>query len=362
MSGILASEHQAVSYPMQRWVFGDSAGRYDIDLGDSNVQCASTSELRIPGNLELNYGADRGTPELTKLIAERYRGQADHVVVTHGAQEALYLLYCTLLRPGDRVVAFRPGWQQAWSVPQRLGCQVQLVELRDDFSIDLAALSALEDTGLRLITLNSPSNPTGRRMREHELSAILALAQRSGAYIIADEEYLLDLSESIAIGQQRVISVSSLSKMAGVPGLRVGWMYGAPDIVAECADYKHLTSISNSVLCEYLAATVLADWPAWAQRYARLTQAGLRHIQQFAADHEKAIRLVPPDGTPFAWVKLTTGESSLAFARRVLSAGVLVMPGETLGAPGGLRISFAREPTVLAEGFSRIHQVLCEHS
>jgi len=343
---------------MRQWVFEDSAGRYDIDLGDSHIQAGTTSQLRMPDNLELSYGMDRGTPQLIELIAQRYQGDADHIVVTHGAQEALYLLYCTLLRPGDRVLAFRPGWGQASEAPRRLGCQVQIADLRDDFSIDLAALSEIASPGFRLITVNSPGNPTGRRIRERELEMILSLAHRSDAYVIADEEYVLDLSRSIAIDRQRVISVSSLSKMAGLPGLRIGWMYGAPDIVTQCAKYKHLTSVSNSVLCESMAASVLADWPLWARKYEGLTQDGLRQLKQFVLGHETSLRLILPEGTPFAWVHLKTGESSLGFARRVLQQGVLVMPGETLGAPGGFRITFAREPDVLAEGLSRIGQVL----
>lgn len=345
-------------YPMRRWVFEDSLGRYDIDLGDSHIQAGTTGQLSLPVDLELNYGVDRGTPELIRRVAERYGGPSANVTVTHGAQEALYLLYCTLLRPGDQVIAFRPGWQQAWDAPQRLGCQVRVLDLAADFSIDLDSLAAAAGPGLRLITVNTPGNPTGRQIRAHELDAVLALAERSDAYVIADEEYVLDLSNSIALGHPRVISVSSLSKIAGFPGLRVGWMYGAPEIVTACAEYKHLTSISNSVLCERLAVEVLARWPARIERYQQLTRPGLRQLEKFAWEHDTALRLVPPEGTPFAWLYLTTGESSLAFARRVLQTGVLVMPGETLGAPGGIRITFAREPGILAAGLSRISRVL----
>ena len=323
---------------------------------------AAWGRSRCPADLELSYGVDRGIPALAQLIAWRYGSSSDRVVVTHGAQEALYLLYCTLLRPSDRVVAFRPGWQQAWEAPQRLGCEQVLLDLAPDFSIDLAGLAAATERGVRLITLNSPSNPTGRRLRPAELRAIVALAERADAYVVLDEEYVVDLSTSPAVRDGRLVSVSSLSKIAGFPGLRVGWMYGPPGIVAACAQYKHLTSISNSILCETLAADVLARWDAYAQTYHTLTEGGLRQLEEFAARHPGELRLVPPEGTPFAWLALTTGESSLSFARRVLDQGVLVMPGETLGAANGIRVSFAREPGLLARGLARIDAVLAAPS
>ena len=343
-------------YPMRRWVFEDSLGRYDIDLGDSHVQCGTLEQLNPPHGLELNYGVDRGGPRLIELVAERYGGSADHVMVTHGAQEALYLLYCTLLRPGDRVIAFRPGWQQAWDVPERLGCEVEILDLGDEFGIDLDRLANVSGDNLRLITLNTPSNPTGRRLRPHEFEALVALAQRTSSYIVLDEEYVLDLSDSLALTGERVISVSSVSKVYGFPGLRVGWMYGPPEVVNVCVEYKHFTSISNSVLSEALAADVLSRSAQYAGEYRRLTEGGLRVLTDWAGRHSRQVRLVPPEGTPFAWLHLATAESSLSFARRVLDHGVLVMPAETFGTTRGFRLSFAREPLQLQEGLRRVSQ------
>lgn len=345
-------------YPMRRWVFEDSLGRYDIDLGDSHVQCGTLSQLHVPDDLELNYGVDRGSPALIELVADRYLGSTDRVIVTHGAQEALYLLYCTLLRPGDGVIAFRPGWQQAWDVPVKLGCDVRVLDLAEDFSIDLDALETAAGPNLRLITLNTPSNPTGRRIRYREFEALSALAERTDAYIVVDEEYVLDLAASPALRGDRFVSVSSLSKMYGFPGLRVGWMYGPPEVVTACAEYKHLTSISNSVLSESLAVDVLQRWQEWARQYHRLTGEGLHILTEWAARYPEQLRLVPPEGTPFAWVHLTTGESSLSLARRVLDRGVLIMPAETLGSVRGVRLAFAREPEILHEGLRRIGHVL----
>ena len=130
--------------------------------------------------------------------------------------------------------------------------------------------------------------------------------------------------------------------------------------IRACVEYKHYTSISNSVLCETLAADVLTHQERYAREYHRLVGGGLSILTDWAAAHAAQVRLVPPEGTPFAWLHLRTAESSLSLARRVLRHGVLVMPAETFGTERGLRVSFAREPEQLLDGLSRVSQTFAE--
>ncbi|MEU6985177.1 pyridoxal phosphate-dependent aminotransferase [Streptomyces sp. NPDC046324] len=345
-------------YPIQRWVFEDAAGRFDIDLGDSNMVPGRLDALNVPPGLELDYGHDRGLDTLRTAVAGLYGGSAASVLVTVGAQQALYLVYAALLTPGSRVIAFRPGWQQSWDVPPEFGCKVELVGFRPDLSFDIEAAEAVAGPDVKLIVANSPCNPTGRRIAEEDLRGLLALAARTGAHLLLDEEYALDLSRSAAVGADRVISVSSLSKVYGFPGLRVGWLYGPPDVVELCARRKFLSTISNSVLCETLAVDVLAHRDDHLRTYREITGQGLELVREFARRNADAVTLVEPEDTPFAWLWLTTGEEPLAMCRRALDLGVLLMPGETLGASDGFRICFARSAEAVTEGLSRVERVL----
>jgi aspartate/methionine/tyrosine aminotransferase len=345
-------------YPVQRWVFEDAVGRFDIDLGDSNMVPRRLDALNVPSGLELDYGHDRGLDTLRAAVAGLYGGSAESVLVTVGAQQALYLVYSALLTPGSRMIAFRPGWQQSWDVPPEFGCKVDLVGFRPDLSFDIEAAEAVAGPDVKLIVANSPCNPTGRSIAEKDLRGLLALASRTGAHLLLDEEYALDLSRSAAVGADRVISVSSLSKVYGFPGLRVGWLYGPPDVVELCARRKFLSTISNSVLCETLAVDVLAHREDHLRAYRELTGQGLELVRDFARRNADAVTLVEPEATPFAWLWLTTGEEPLAMCRRALDLGVLLMPGETLGATDGFRICFARSAETVAEGLSRVERVL----
>jgi hypothetical protein len=89
---------------------------------------------------------------------------------------------------------------------------------------------------------------------------------------------------------------------------------------------------------------------------------GLRQVRQWLAGHASRLRLVPPDGTPFGWLDLLTGEDGMSVSRQVLNRGGLIMPGETLDTAGGVRLTWAREGDLLAEGLRRIDGVLVDQA
>ncbi|MGW4112936.1 pyridoxal phosphate-dependent aminotransferase [Actinosynnema sp. NPDC004786] len=350
----------AARYPMRQWAFEDTPGRYEIDLGNSYVPVRDLADLAVPAGLALGYGSDVGTSRLREAVAARYGEGADpdRVLVTHGAAEALYLLFTTLLRPGDRVLTFLPGWLPSVDVPVHLGCRVQTVARTDDMAVDLDAVRAAAGPDLRLVYLDSPGNPGGRRATDAQVTALADLVAATDGYLVLDEEYRLDLAGSPAGRHPRVVSVSGLAKVYGLPGLRIGWLHGPADVVAGCARHKHYTSIANSVLCEELAAGVLDRHEEFAAAYDAAVAPGLEVVAEWADRHADLIRVVRPEGTPFAWASPTSGEPSLALCRRALDVGVLLMPGETLGSDRGVRLGFARDPATVAEGLRRITPLL----
>src|SRR5688572_5161103 len=102
-------------YTIQDWLFSCAEGMYDIDLGESGTQFHHLHDLDVSINYHLNYEQDRGRIELRERIAKLYGFAANQVVLTHGSQEGLYLLYNSLLKSGDHVITTVPGWQQSWA-------------------------------------------------------------------------------------------------------------------------------------------------------------------------------------------------------------------------------------------------------
>ncbi len=347
-------------YTIQRWLFDTAVGRFDIDLGESGVQFQRFGDVQTDPDWELDYSLDRGAEETRQAIAALY-GQADpqRVIVTHGAQEALYLFYRSFLRAGDHVITTTPGWQQAWEVPAHIGCRVNRLYWRPGSPFDLEALAAAIRPDTRLLILNSPGNPSGRTIDPDTWGSIIALADRHDLWIVNDEEYLIDFDDSVVNHYDRSVSVSSLSKVYGLPALRLGWAVTQPAVLEQMVNYKRYTTVSNSLVAERIAHAVLADRKRQLARYTALVTSGRDRLLSFADSRRDQLELVPPSGTPFAWFHLRTDEPAKAFAERLLvDYGVLVMPAEVFGAERGLRISYARPDGVLAEGLARVGRAL----
>ncbi|MEP6971791.1 MAG: aminotransferase class I/II-fold pyridoxal phosphate-dependent enzyme, partial [Betaproteobacteria bacterium] len=172
----------------------------EINLSESGVHPLKLGELMaLDGrtvdelaDVEINYPQANGTIALRRNIAAFYPGATeDNVLVTTGAAEANFLTISTLLEPGDEAVIMRPNYLQAWGVAKNRGVTVKdfnLVEERG-WAPDLDELRRVASARTRLIAVCNPNNPTGRILTLAEMDAIIAVAERSGAWILADEVY-----------------------------------------------------------------------------------------------------------------------------------------------------------------------------
>src|SRR5262249_25005398 len=129
---------------------------------------------------------------LRSLIAATYAGCApEQILVTTGAIEANFLLFNVLLAAGDHVIAPHPAYQQLYSVPRALGCEVSAWEVgpATGYRYDVDALERLVRPSTRLIVVNTPHNPTGAMLSPQELRRVYELAEQAGATVLCDEAY-----------------------------------------------------------------------------------------------------------------------------------------------------------------------------
>ena len=147
------------SFLLERWMTRhETHVRYDIaesgilPLVDGRPAATSSRPSSARPTLErllalpLGYSEARGTDELRGVLAATYtRGDADHILVTTGAIEANFLLFNVLLEAGDHVIAPYPAYQQLYSVPRAIGCDVSLWHVGPEtgYRYDLDALERL---------------------------------------------------------------------------------------------------------------------------------------------------------------------------------------------------------------------------
>ena len=240
------------------------------NLSESSVADRRLRDLGLELDLDellLCYGDHLGDPLLREAVAADADGIApDQVLVTAGAAAALFCVATTLLEPGDHAVVVRTNYATNLETPRAIGADLDVVDLRfdDGWRLDLEQVDALVQPGrTQLISVTQPHNPTGTMFDRATLDGLVEVAERAGAVLLVDETYR-DLTHGdplplAATLSARALSVSSMSKAYGLPGLRIGWVVSRDAELGErLLAAKEQVLICGATLDERIAGSVLA--------------------------------------------------------------------------------------------------------
>lgn len=254
--------------------FGYDAIKYN--LAESSVRDRSLSELGIElGDMVLFYGEHMGHKGLLELIAQASSGPAGaaepaDVLVTAGAAQALFIIATTLLEKGDHLVVVRPNYATNIFTPRAIEADISYLELtfEDGWRIDVDKLMALTRPETKYVSITVPHNPTGQMMDEAELRRLTEIVEMRGCRLLVDETYremtFGDVLPCAATLSDRAISVSSLSKTYGIPGIRTGWLICRDrELMQTFLGAKEQIGICGSVVDEEIAYQALRQRDAW---------------------------------------------------------------------------------------------------
>jgi aspartate/methionine/tyrosine aminotransferase len=311
--------------------------------------------------LRLGYNEAVGTRELRTVIASTYENiDPDNVLVTTGAIEANFLLFNVLLDAGNHVIAPYPAYQQLFSVPRAIGCDVSLWKItpENDFCYDLDALRRLVTPKTRLIILNTPHNPTGAILPESDLREVYSLAERVGATVLCDEAYRwlsIPGGESFAppictLGSNG-ISVGTISKPFGLPGLRLGWMVAPKEIISKCWAMRDYVSLSPGKLNDAIAILAFKHREKIIERNSAIISANLDEAHRWVAHHTDILSWKPPRGGLLALIKYQIDITSLELADKLATEySVMLAPGSSFGYENYLRMGIGQNPGTFKSG------------
>ena len=349
----------------------------EYNLSESGVHPVTVRELMGDPAMveelldtELNYPQTNGIIQLREHIAALYPGASpDNVLVTVGCAEANFIALQTLLSAGDQMAVMLPNYMQIWGLGHNYDLQLRAFHLQEErgWAPDLDELNEAVSEKTKLIAVCNPNNPTGYILTQEEMDAIVAAAERVGAWLLADEVYsgaerLTDAETPSFWGRyDRVLAMNSLSKAYGLPGLRIGWVVGPADIVDDIWARHEYTTISTTMLANKLAAIALSPQvrPRLIQRTRDYIRRGFPILDGWLESHEGAFTLVPPQAAAIAFARYHLHVNSTALAERLIhEKGVLIVPGDHFGLDHHLRISFGLPPDDLRAGLDRIHELI----
>ncbi|MCI8367720.1 MAG: pyridoxal phosphate-dependent aminotransferase [Eggerthellaceae bacterium] len=335
---------------------------FDFSIGNPSVPAPAAVKEAILELMEEDpvalhgYSPAAGDPQVKQVIADYIREQygvpatPSHLYLTAGAAAGLAITISALTHPGDEVIVVSPYFPEYKTWIDAAGCQIVEVPAQvPSFQPDIDAIAAAITEKTAAIIVNSPNNPVGAVYTRENLEALAAMLTEKEAevghplYLISDEPY-----REITYGAEvpyvpciypRTIVCYSYSKALSLPGERIGYIYVSdlmPDgddvAVAVAGAGRALGYVCAPVLLQKTIAKVIgtpSDVAAYAENRRLLTE-GL---------DELGYEYVQPDGAFYLWVKALE-EDARAFSDRAKEHELLLVPSDSFGCPGWVRISY----------------------
>ncbi|GAB6943425.1 pyridoxal phosphate-dependent aminotransferase [Vulcanisaeta sp. JCM 14467] len=343
------------------------------------IRSLLAKQLIEESGMELyGYTPSQGVLELREAISEdlkRLGGidvNPDNIVVIAGGQEGMFATFMTILNPGDEVILLDPTYFGYKPIIEYFGGRVRRLYLSmdDGFRVDIEKLKELVTNKTKALVLVSPDNPTGNIIDRETARAIADLAVDKDFWIVSDEAYRTLIYEGehtyiYRYAPDHVISINTFSKDPGIPGWRLGFIYGP----------------SNAIPKLKLAAEEMTYCPpVFAQRFVAAylrSEVRMRHLKYIIDEYRsrrdavvKALReylpesrFIVPRGSMFVFVDLSKYiRDSERFAEALLERyGVTVIPGTYFSDVyrSAIRISFVVESIDrLQLGVERINRAI----
>ncbi|HHY39084.1 MAG TPA: aminotransferase class I/II-fold pyridoxal phosphate-dependent enzyme [Clostridia bacterium] len=317
----------------------------------------------------LGYSESLGDPELRRLVSGLFqRVPPDGILITSGAEEAIFLFMNAALTENDHVIVLFPCYQSLFSVASSIGCRMTKWEVKrsgDGWALDLDFLYDSIGPDTKALIVNFPHNPTGLLPSRREFDAIIDLVREKNILLLSDEVYRLleydpaDRLPPAADLYENAVSICVLSKSYGLAGLRIGWTATRnAGLFKSMASMRDYTTICNSAPSEFLAKVALRNADTLLGRNLSIVRHNLCILDEFFAKHSHLFDWLKPKAGPIAFPRIRWGTDVEDFCIDLVEKkGVLLLPGKYYDYPGGhFRIGFGRKN--MPESLERLAEYL----
>ena len=303
-----------------------------------------------------------GLPALKELISSQYGINAQNIILTRGATNAIFLICQCLLEHGDEVLVETPCYEPLWKTPELVGAGVTFIDRREpDYSFSLKEIAEKVNKRTRLFILTNIHNPTCSFLSEDELLKILKIVRSKNkeTKILVDEVYL-DFIENRPppsfLLDNGFITISSLTKVYGFSFLRCGWIAADKKILSKIRyDQVFVDGIGSRYL-EALSTIVMENLDEYRTLSRNVVSKNRKVISEMFAPllEEGKIYGSLPDAGCLYFPKIPGIKNTDALVGYLEKEHkVCIVPGRFFGKADHIRIGFGGSTNKLREGLKR---------
>ena len=361
-----------------------AAGADVLDLTESNptragfaypqaeilTALADTDALRY-------HPSPRGLDSAREAVAGYYRDRGtkilvENILLTASTSEAYAYLFKLLANPGDEILAPRPSYPLFEFLADLESVHIRQYPLRYDgvWHVDFDALEQAITPRTRAIVVVNPNNPTGSFLKRAELDVLDSLAAERGLAILSDEVFrdyaFADEGDRVSTlaGERQALtfSMSGLSKIAGLPQMKLGWIVASGPRRAEALEALELiadTYLSVSTPVQVALSRLLALSGGIMEQIRQRTASNLARLRETMLG--SAATLLRTEGGWYAVLQVGRSRSEEEWTLKLLGeSNILVQPGFFFDfeSEAFLVLSLLPEPAKFAEGVSRLRSII----
>jgi DNA-binding transcriptional MocR family regulator len=333
--------------------FARGAPSLDIVAVDDLRKAADRAFANDPGGT-FAYGTAVGYLPLVEWIADKHGVDSSAVLATNGSMQADAFLFERLVEPGDTVVVEAPTYDRTLLSLRKLGAEILPIPLEPD-GIDVGALEVALEAGARpklAHVIPNFQNPAGCTLSLEKRRRLLDLARRHEFVLFEDDPYVElrfegeDLPTMLSLDDAGVVVYASSFSKTVCPGIRVGYLAGPADLIADIRKLATETYISPSMVAQSIVNDFCRSG-AIDDSIETVKNALRERRDAVCAALERELpdaRFVVPEGGYFLWVDLPDGTDVDRLAEAARERGLVFVKGSDFLVEGGdssLRIAYS---------------------
>ncbi|HQR67852.1 MAG TPA: pyridoxal phosphate-dependent aminotransferase [Thermoanaerobaculia bacterium] len=351
-----------------------------LGIGEPKNKAPISAILGAAGKLlagDVKYAPTDGLPSLKKAIL-RYTEEnydrilaPENVIVSEGAKQSLFNILYTICNPQDEVIVLAPYWVSYPEIVKMVQAVPVVVTPEDgSFVPQFSEIERAVSSSTKALILNSPNNPSGAVFPEELIAKVVALCEKKGIWLIADDIYhKLVFDGKVAVPAWRhtskdvesskVIVVNGVSKIYGMTGFRIGWVAANKELVRIMTNVQAQTTSCVATVCQAAAEGALTGLQSYVESL-RLTIQNNRDVLMQEIRSFQGVKLAKPEGTFYALPDLRAYRmGSIEMSNLLLKrAMVVTVPGKEFGMEGHLRLSISGSVKDITEGIARMKWAL----